>query len=188
MDCYGSKTIISIAFAAVLSQPTVAAERSTTTIALFLEQNQYTVRSPFLAQDRAALNLESRYANNVIVRITNISFTRDNIILALEVINDSEIAIQLNGGMPGEGIVLLDDLGNQYSFVPPRNNPAVGLQPGAELRGEFVFTGSVSPSANSLTLITNSGAPSPTATEQGENSPPVTEAPRITISDIPVGF
>ncbi|GAB4236563.1 MAG: hypothetical protein Kow00121_63820 [Elainellaceae cyanobacterium] len=172
--------IVSTAFvAAFLMQPAGAASIGAASTAP--SSSQQTPSGELqLAQTEAALNLESRYQENIIVRITDVAFTRNNIILALEATNGSETTIELNSNTSGEGIILVDDLGNQYSFVPPRNNPSVGLQPGAELRGEFVFSGSVSPSANSLTLIINSGV------TQDEMVP--TNTPKITISDIPVSF
>jgi hypothetical protein len=124
------------------------------------------------------LNLEGRYPEDIAVRVRGINFVQDRIVLNLEVINGSEVAIQLNAGVPGRGMILRDDLGNQYSLVSPESNPSIGLLSGETLAGDYTFTGPIAPAATSLTLITNDQA--------GQTDIVPTIVPKVIISGIPV--
>jgi hypothetical protein len=123
------------------------------------------------------LNLEGRY-DGIAVRVMGIDFAPSSIVLRLELVNSSEIAIQLNSGSPGQGMVLQDDVGNQYSIVPPESNTSIGLLSGETLTGEYTFAGPVSSSATSLTLITNS--------QTGQTDIVPTIVPKVVVSGIPI--
>jgi hypothetical protein len=123
------------------------------------------------------LNLEGRY-DGIAVRVMGVSFAQSSIVLRLELVNSSDIAIQLNSGSPGQGMVLQDDVGNQYSLVTPESNASIGLLSGETLTGEYTFAGPVSSSATSLTLITNS--------QTGQTDIVPTIVPKVIVSGIPI--
>lgn len=120
--------------------------------------------------------LETSYHGNILLRVNGVTIQRDTVAVNLEVTNNSPISITLNSGLPGRGMILQDDLGNQYSINPPEDNPAVAVGSGDRLSGTFTFSGPLAANARSLTLITNVGS------GQTEISPTI--VPKMTISGI----
>ena len=99
------------------------------------------------------LNVQATHPNGTVGRLTKISFTKDDSKVEMSVINGSKNTIELNNN--GEGMVLVDDLGKQYSLAAPASNPDLEILPGTTLKGEFIFIGKVSPQTKFLNLITN---------------------------------
>lgn len=88
-------------------------------------------------------------------RLTKVAFTDNSIIVTLEITNGSRQVIELNAK---------DDMylkhsgsyeGPQYNLSPPPDNRTIAIQPGTTMKGQFVFTGRVSPEATELTLFIN---------------------------------
>lgn len=99
------------------------------------------------------LNVQATHSNGSVGRLTKISFTKDNSKIEMSVTNGSKNTIELNNN--SKGMILVDDLGKQYSLAAPATNPEVEILPGTTLKGEFIFIGKVSPRAKFLNLITN---------------------------------
>jgi hypothetical protein len=121
-----------------------------------------------------SLNLQVNHANGTVARLTGISFAEDSTILNLAVTNGHKDSIKLNNG---QDMVLLDNLGNQYNLVAPPDNLQIEIQPGTTLRGEFVFSGRMAPSATSFSLVTNNVSGSAQS---------YTNLPKMKVADIPV--
>lgn len=136
------------------------------------------IPDPLQLAQTIPLNLEGRHPDDIAVRVQGIRFVENSIVLNLEIVNGSDIAIHLNSGDPQQGMVLRDDVGNRYNLVTPERNSSIGLLAGETLTEEFTFTGPVSSSATSLTLITNDQA--------GQTDVVPTIVPKIVISGIPV--
>ena len=98
-----------------------------------------------------ALDLEQRHPNGTYVHVTGVSFTRNSISVAVEVINGSLDQVELND----KRIYLLDSVGNGYNFVPPPENPNLQIARGATLRGSLTFLGPVDRRATVLSLRVN---------------------------------
>ncbi|HIK12230.1 MAG TPA: hypothetical protein IGS52_18550 [Oscillatoriaceae cyanobacterium M33_DOE_052] len=88
--------------------------------------------------------------------VKKIGFTDNSIVVTLEVTNGSKQVIELNAK---DDMYLMDNTGDsRYNLVPPPNNRTLPIQPGTTLKGDFVFTGRLSPRANELTLYINSSS------------------------------
>ncbi|MEA5597560.1 hypothetical protein [Rivularia sp. UHCC 0363] len=99
------------------------------------------------------LNVQTTHPNGTVGILTKISFTKDSTKVEMSVTNGSKNTIELNRN--GKEMVLVDDLGKNYSLAAPATNPDVEILPGTTLKGEFIFMGKVSPETKSLNLITN---------------------------------
>lgn len=120
------------------------------------------------------LNLQTNHADGSVLRLSKISFTEDYIETELTVTNGYRDEIQLNSS--SNEMILRDDLGNTYYLAPPPQNPEIEIKSGETLKGNFRFLGRISPSAQTLTLVTNDGNQNYTSTSY----------PYITIASIPV--
>jgi hypothetical protein len=161
-----------------LTSPPIAASQTTLLMPRTYGSDRPAIDEPTQLAQTIPLNLEGRYPNDIAVRVRGIRFVENSIVLNLEIINGSDIAIQLNSGEPQQGMVLQDDVGNRYSLVTPESNSSIGLLAGERLAEEFTFAGPVSSSATSLTLITNDRA--------GQTDMVPTIVPKIVISGIPI--
>lgn len=137
-------------------QSSVTTQQTPTTV----QANPTTAtNSPLVQTDTAplpapqTLNLQVNHANGSVLRLTQVSFGEDNITTNLAATNGYKDAIKLN---KSDDMVLKDSLGNQYNLAAPPDNPEITIQPGTTLKGQFVFKGRIAPSANSITLTTNS--------------------------------
>lgn len=91
--------------------------------------------------------------DQVVARLTQISFTEDSILVNMAVTNVSREVIQLNAR---DDMRLFEDTySNKYRLAVPPDNPSIQIQPGTTLKGQFVFIGRVSPKATSLSLSIN---------------------------------
>lgn len=101
------------------------------------------------------LNLQANHANGSTLRVTGIAIGDGVITLKMVVTNGyhKPIELQENQSSP---VVLKDELGNVYNLVAPPDNPNITIEPNTTVRGDFVFSGQLAPSATTLTLITNS--------------------------------
>lgn len=136
-------------------------------------QTTSTDTSPLLPPPQT-LNLQVNHVNGTIVRLTGISFAEDSTKVNLAVTNGHKDLIKLNNS---KDMVLIDNLGNQYNLVAPPNNSQIEIQPGTILKGEFIFSGRMSPSATSFSLATNNMSGS----DQSYSN-----LPKIRVADIPV--
>lgn len=122
----------------------------------------------------ATLDLQTSHPNGSVLRVNQVTYTEDSIDLTLAVTNGLQDTIKLNNNK----MILRDNVGNQYNLQPPPQNPDVEITPGSTLRGKLVFLGRVSPSADSLTLVTNS--------QFGSTDYRGSTNPKMTINAIPV--
>jgi hypothetical protein len=99
------------------------------------------------------LNLQINHANGSTMRLTELSFNEDSIVATLSITNGYKEPIKLNAS---EDMVISDSLGNSYSLAAPPDNSEITIQPGTTVKGQFVFRGRFAPTANTVTLTTNS--------------------------------
>ncbi len=100
------------------------------------------------------LDIKAEHSNGTIGRLTNISFTQDSTIVEMVMTNGFQYPIHLN--LHGKGLVIVDDLGNEYKFKAPFFNSNIEIESGQTFKGNLLFKGGVTANAKSLTLITNS--------------------------------
>ena len=107
---------------------------------------------------RFRLNLEERHPNGTVLRVHGVAFNSDTIAVQMAVTNSHHNKIKLNElwATTESTMILEDNLGNAYRVTPPPGNQEIEVDPGTTARGEFIFSGKVGPSTNSLTLTTNS--------------------------------
>ena len=123
---------------------------------------------------RQSLDLQASHPNGVVLQVKGIEFTDDSIALDVVVVNGHDKAINLHQA----GMILRDNLGNQYNLSAPPQNPKVEVATRSRLQGKLIFLGRIAPTAISLTLISNE--------RYGSADNQFTETPKFTISDIPV--
>lgn len=113
-----------------------------------------TISSPAAGSVPAAqtLNLQVNHPNGSTARLTQLTFGEDNIVATLAVTNGHDNRIQLNSS---DGMVMTDNLGNQYNLAAPPNNETISIDPGTTLKGQFAFKGRLAPGATSVALTTN---------------------------------
>ena len=106
----------------------------------------------------SGLNLEEQHPNGTSLRVNRVSLNPDSIAVHLAVTNSHHGKIKLNElwASRESTMILQDNLGNEYRVAPPPENQEIEVEPGKTTQGEFIFLGSVGPSAHSLTLTTNS--------------------------------
>ncbi len=121
-----------------------------------------------------SLDLQTSHPNGSVLRVNQVTYTEDSIDLTLAVTNGLQDTIKLNSNK----MILRDNAGNQYNLKAPPQNPDVEITPGSTLKGKLVFLGRVSPSADSLTLVTNS--------QHGSTDYRGSTRPKMTINAIPV--
>ncbi|WP_164928866.1 hypothetical protein [Gloeobacter violaceus] len=121
------------------------------------------------------VNLQTNHPNGSVMRLSKVTYNEDNIALEMTVTNGHNEQIQLNFR---DDMLVKDDLGNRYNPAPPPSNPKVTVNPGATIKGQFVFIGRIAPGARNITLTTNSVLGS-----DWKRS----DRPKMIISGIPVG-
>lgn len=77
----------------------------------------------------------------------------------------------------GDGMVIMDNVGNIYRLAAPQNNPELRIRPDQVLEGQFNFMGSLSPEATELRLVTN---------HKFGGGQDFSTRPKLTIAKIPV--
>jgi hypothetical protein len=92
------------------------------------------------------------HPGGVVMSLTSVTFRSDSIIVTASITNASGRAAWLNRG---NGMVLIDDRGHGYQFLPPPDNPEVQIAPQSQVTASFVFVGSIDPTARMVELETN---------------------------------
>ena len=100
------------------------------------------------------LNIKAEHPNGTVGKITNISFHKNKTIVEMAITNGFQHTISLN--LHGKGLVIIDNLGDEYNFKPYFFNSDFEIKSGETFKGSLRFEGRVNPNAKSLTLITNS--------------------------------
>lgn len=100
------------------------------------------------------LSLEQRHPNGSVLRVADINFEPSSMTLAVEAVNGYTDKIRLNS----QGIHLVDNLGNPYSFFEPEQNSDLEILPGGTLTGKLKFLGVVDRRATDLRLLVNAAA------------------------------
>lgn len=87
--------------------------------------------------------------------LRKVAFTDNSISVTLEITNGSRQPIELNAK---DDMYLKDNgsyEGSQYNLSAPPDNRTIAIQPNTTMKGQFVFTGRISPKATELTLFIN---------------------------------
>lgn len=104
-----------------------------------------------LPRNEKGLNIEKRNANDVLVRVTGISYSAVAVTVSIEALNASTTEALLAIG----SAELTDDRGKALDLVAPKDNALLTVPVAGELKGDLSFPGLVDPSATTLTLRLN---------------------------------
>lgn len=130
------------------------------------------------------LDIEQRHPNGSVLRVTGVAVAPTSITLQVEVVNGLSGPIFL--GYVSNSVLLEDDRGGTYEFIPPADNEDLQIEGRGTLTGEFVFYGVPDEGATSLLMQTNVNASVPArdidVSSQMDNSP----YPEFSV-DIPLG-
>jgi len=102
----------------------------------------------------AQLGLEQRHPNGVLVRLESVRYEPTFVSVEVTAVNGYRETVTL-ASSPFTGATLVDDLGGTYSWLPPRENESLMVEPGATLSGTLVFGGELDDEATSLLLQLN---------------------------------
>ncbi len=93
------------------------------------------------------------------ISVAAVSFLQSSIAVDVEIFNPGVDRRRLN---PFGTMLLSDDRGRRYPFLPPLDNPEVQIAPGSHVVGRLVFLGGVDWQARMLRLTINHPLGSPT--------------------------
>ena len=132
--------------------------------------------------DATGLNLEVQHPDGTVLRVEGIAFNSKSTIVQLTVINtrnpgDGLIRLNQSWGSIPNTMILKDGLGGEYPLIASGGNSDFEVKPGQTITGEFSFRGMMNPSAQTVTLVTNSQGGAPTN--------PISQTPLIEVK-IPV--
>lgn len=92
------------------------------------------------------------------LRVEGINFTETRIGLAVRITNSTTLEARITPSLAPT--VLVDDLGNRYSLVPPEGETSVIIPRSEAVAGTLVFAGRIHPDASSVGLGINVGTES----------------------------
>jgi hypothetical protein len=110
------------------------------------------VAGPPAALGVIPVDAQVNHKNGAVLRVTQVERMEDRTILDISVTNGHRDTIRLNNA---KDMVLMDEAGNSYPVQPPPQNEQVEVQPGATLKGRFVFIGPLPTGTTRLSLVTN---------------------------------
>lgn len=103
-----------------------------------------------------AVDFEQRAEGGTTIRVSRFEVTETNVLVDVEIIVAAERAfVQFNNTQQNPAKVV-DDLGTEYTLVPPEDNRSLHLDGGEHLEGTLAFQGPVDREASTLQLIFNS--------------------------------
>ncbi|MGK9165804.1 hypothetical protein KXR53_05875 [Inquilinus limosus] len=99
------------------------------------------------------------HPNGMTISVTTVSLLPSSIAIAVEIFNPAADWRRLN---PLSSLLLTDDRGRSYPFLPPPDNPEMLISPRSRVTGQLVFLGPVDWQARLLRLSINHPNGSPT--------------------------
>lgn len=115
--------------------------------------------SPPLAPVSARVQQSKTHPNGMTISIAAVSFLPSSIVVDVEIFNPGVYRRRLN---PFGTLLLTDDRGRSYPFLPPPDNPEMQIAPQSHVVGRLVFFGGVDWQARMLRLTINHPFGSPT--------------------------
>lgn len=98
------------------------------------------------------LQQSKTHPNGMTILVDSVNFLPSSIVIAIEIFNPGVDRRRLN---PLGTLVLTDDRGRSYPFLPPPDNPDMQIQPRSRVVGQLVFLGGVDWQARALRLSIN---------------------------------
>ncbi|MFE0757447.1 hypothetical protein ACFW16_26040 [Inquilinus sp. NPDC058860] len=98
------------------------------------------------------------HPNGMTISVDTVSFLPSSIVVDVEIFNPGIDRRRLN---PSGSLLLTDDRGRNYPFLPPPDNPEMQIAPRSHVFGRLVFLGGVNWQARSLRLTINHPLGSP---------------------------
>ena len=98
------------------------------------------------------LQQSKTHPNGMTILVDSVNFLPSSIVIAIEIFNPGIDRRRLN---PLGSLVLTDDRGRSYPFLPPPDNPDMQIQPRSRVVGQLVFLGAVDWQARALRLSIN---------------------------------
>ncbi|WP_342242066.1 hypothetical protein [Inquilinus sp. OTU3971] len=116
-----------------------------------------------LVEQLAPVNVRVRqsktHPNGVTILVDTVSFLPSSIVVDVEIFNPGIGRRRLN---PSGSLLLTDDRGRSYPFLPPPDNPEMQIAPRSHVFGRLIFLGVVDWQARALRLSINHPLGSPT--------------------------
>jgi hypothetical protein len=113
----------------------------------------------FSAPVNVRVQQSKTHPNGVTISVDTVSFLPSSIVVDLEIFNPGIDRRRLN---PSGSLLLVDDRGRSYPFLPPPDNPEMQIAPRSHVFGRLVFFGPVDWQARALQLMINHPLGSPT--------------------------
>lgn len=113
----------------------------------------------FSAPANVRVRQSKTHPNGMTISVDTVSFLPSSIVVDVEIFNPGIDRRQLN---PSGSLLLTDDRGRNYPFLPPPDNPEMQIAPRSHVFGRLVFLGGVDWQARSLRLMINHPLGSPT--------------------------
>lgn len=112
-----------------------------------------TETNAFLSE-KMEVNEQISHVNGTVLKLESISFDDEFITVNFTAINGSigTIGLAWDGR---QGVILEDDTGHTYPFLPPEDNETLEIEEGERLSGSLIFIGKLREDATSLHLIFN---------------------------------
>lgn len=105
-----------------------------------------------LAPVTVRLQQSKTHPNGMTILVDSVNFLPSSIVIAIEIFNPGIDRRRLN---PLGSLMLTDDRGRSYPFLPPPDNPDMQIQPRSRVVGQLVFLGGVDWQARTLRLSIN---------------------------------
>lgn len=99
------------------------------------------------------------HPNGMTISVDTVNFLPSSIVITVEIFNPADERRRLNSR---DSLLLTDDRGRIYPFLPPPDNPDLQIQPRSRVVGRLVFLGAVDWQARVLRLSINHPLGSPT--------------------------
>jgi hypothetical protein len=105
------------------------------------------------------LRQSKTHPNGMTISVDTVSFLPSSIVVDVEIFNPGIDRRRLN---PSGSLLLIDERGRSYAFLPPPGNPEMQIAPRSHVFGRLVFLGAVDWQARALRLTINHPHGSPT--------------------------
>jgi len=113
----------------------------------------------FSAPANVRVRQSKTHPNGMTISVDTVSFLPSSIVVDVEIFNPAAGQRRLN---PSGSLLLTDDRGRSYPFLPPPDNPEMQIAPRSHIVGRLVFLGVVDWQARMLRLTINHPLGSPT--------------------------
>jgi hypothetical protein len=103
-----------------------------------------------------ALDVELRHPNGIVLRLSDLSFEGDDIVVDAEVVNSSRQEVTIHSdNVAADRLRLVDDAGEEYNFIEPEDESAISLETGETLSGRLAFRGPLLGQPERLQFVVN---------------------------------